>query len=273
MKELQFDGVGSISHATILVSSDREELLRCAGRMAAALVCRSEGPVPCGVCRACRKAAEGIHPDILRVTRPLDDKGRPKREIPVDLIRAVAADAPVLPNESERKVYLIEDADSMNPAAQNAALKLLEEPPAGVYFLLCAANPALLLPTVRSRCAEWLCPASREETDPELQEQAEDFFRCVAAGDRAELLRWCASRESWDLRALAAFLDAAAACTADRITGRAGAEGMSLPELLRLNALLERCRRMIRVNTGPRHILGLLAVDAIADEENKGVQH
>ncbi len=273
MEALQLESLGRVAHATAVISSDREEALRCAGQLAAALVCRGEAPLPCGVCPACRKAAAGIHPDIIRVRRPEDDKGRPKKEIPVDLIRQVAADAQILPNESPRKVYLIEDADSMNLPAQNAALKLLEEPPAGVYFLLCAANPALLLPTVRSRCAEWLCPGADPAPDPELRDLAEAFLRCVAAGDRAELLRWCASREGWDLRALGAFLDAASVCLGERITGRAEAEGLSLAELLRLNRLLERCRTMRQVNTGVRHILGLLAVDAIADEENKGVQH
>ncbi len=267
---LQFDRADRIAHATIVASSDRESGLNCAARMAAALVCQSEGPVPCGVCRACRKAQAGIHPDIIRVRRPEDDKGRPKKEIPVDLIRRMAADAQVLPNESERKVYLIEDADSMNTAAQNAALKLLEEPPRGVYFLLCAENPALLLPTVRSRCARWnLCEGTGEQ-DPEQKSLAEEFLHLVAAGDRAELLRWCSAREDMDLRAMSAFVDCAVACTAERLTGKAGAEGMSLAELLRLNALLERCRSMLRVNTGVRHILGLLAVDAIA---GRGVQH
>ena len=271
MAQLQFDSVDRIAHATIVTAPDREECLARALDMAAALVCLATGPVPCGVCRACRKAREGIHPDIIRVKRPEDDKGRPKREIPVDTVRSMAADAPVLPNESERKVYLIEDADCMNTAAQNAALKLLEEPPKGVYFLLCAANPALLLPTVRSRCAEWTCAGDETEADPELRKKAESFLSLTARGDRAELLRWCCANEEMDLRGCAAFLDCAADCAADRLTGRASAEGMSPAALLRLEALLVRCRKMLQVNTGVRHILGLLAVDAIAEEE--GVQH
>ena len=273
MAQLQFDSVDRIAHATIVTAPDREECLARALDMAAALVCQAAGPVPCGVCRACRKAREGIHPDIIRVKRPEDDKGRPKREIPVDTVRSMAADAPVLPNESERKVYLIEDADTMNTAAQNAALKLLEEPPRGVYFLLCVSNGSLLLPTVRSRCAVWSARAEEQELDPELRKLAEGFLRCCAGGDRAELLRWCAGHEDMDNRSLSALLDCGAACTAERITGRAGTEGMGLRELLRLHALLERCRTWARVNTGARHIFGLLAVDAIADEENRGVAH
>ena len=270
MAELQFEQVGRIAHATIVIAPQREDCLHAAGEIAAALVCQSPGPVPCGACRACRKARKGIHPDIIRIRRPEDEKGRLKKEIPVDLIRRMAADAQVLPNESERKVYLIEEAESMNAAAQNAALKLLEEPPRGVYFLLCVTNPAPLLPTVRSRCAEWSCRGDQPEPDPELRALAESFLHLVAEGDRAELLRWCAANEEMDQRAMSAFVDAAAACTAERITGRAGTEGMSLTELLALSALLERCRKMLRVNTGARHIFGLLAVDAIAE---RGVKH
>ncbi len=269
--ELQFERADRIAHATIVIAPDREESLRCAGQMAAALVCQAEGPVPCGVCRACRKAEAGIHPDIVRVKRPEDDKGRPKKELPVDLIRRIAADALVLPNESERKVYLIEEADLMNAAAQNAALKLLEEPPRGVYFLLCVTNPALLLPTVRSRCAEWSCPVKQEEQDPELRKLAESFLHLTAVRDRAQLLLWCVANEEMDGRALGAFLDCAVSCAADRLAGRAEAEGMGPAALLRLEALLDRCRAMLRVNTGVKQIMGLLAVDAIADEENRGV--
>ena len=273
MAQLQFDDPGQIAHATVVAAPDREESLRLAEQMAAALVCQSDGPVPCGVCRACRKAETGIHPDIVRIGRQEDDKGRLRREIVVNQVRAMASDAVILPNESPRKVYLIDEADTMNPAAQNAALKLLEEPPRGVYFLLCVTNPALLLPTVRSRCAEVNRFGGEAEMDPALQEQAEAFLHLTAQGDPAALLAWCVENESMDGRALAAFLDCAAACTAERIAGRAPAEGMSPQALMELYALLNRCRSWTRVNTGAKHILGFLAVEAIADEENRGVYH
>lgn len=267
------DRAEQIAHATVVAAPSREESLRWASLLAAALVCQEDGPVPCGQCRACRKAEAGIHPDIIRVQRPLDDKGRPKKEIPVDTVRRMAADAPVLPNESERKVYLIEDADSMNTAAQNAALKLLEEPPAGVYFLLSVVNPALLLPTVRSRCATWSRQGEDQTVDPELGKLAGQFLHRVAEGDRAELLRWCVEQEEMDTRQLRAFLEALVAAAADRLAGRAGAEGMTSAALLQLEQLLERCLKMLQVNTGVKQIMGLLAVDAIAEDENRGVQH
>ena len=267
------DRAEQIAHATVVAAPSREESLRWASLLAAALVCQEDGPVPCGQCRACRKAEAGIHPDIIRVQRPLDDKGRPKKEIPVDTVRRMAADAPVLPNESERKVYLIEDADSMNTAAQNAALKLLEEPPAGGYFLLSVVNPALLLPTVRSRCATWSRQGEDQAVDPELGKLAGQFLHRVAEGDRAELLRWCVDNEDLDTRELRSLLEAAVACAADRLAGRDGNEGMAPAALLKLEELLERCLKMLQVNTGVKQIMGLLAVDAIAEDENRGVQH
>jgi len=273
VKQTQFQDAKRLSHAYIIAAPTREEAVDTARHLAAAAVCLSAGPVPCGMCRACQKAKAGIHPDIVTVSRPEDEKGRPKKEIGVDQIRAMAADAWVLPNESERKVYLIEDADTMNLAAQNAALKLLEEPPAGVHFLLCVTNSAQLLPTVRSRCAELLCTGGEEQQDPELQKLAEEFLKLTLKRDRAELLRWCSRNEGMDNRTATAFLDCLSACTAQRLTGRKEPEGWSRKNLMDLIGLLDRCGAYLQVNTGVKHIFGLLAVDAIADDEKQRSQH
>ena len=66
--------------------------------------------------------AEDIHPDVITLGRLEDDKGRLKREIGVDQIRSLSADAYIMPNEAGRKVYLIREAETMNIPAQNAAL-------------------------------------------------------------------------------------------------------------------------------------------------------
>ena len=260
-----------LAHATIVSAPTMEESLRRAERLAAAVQCLSDGPRPCGVCRACRKSSAGIHPDIIRISRLTDDKGKQKKELLIDQIRALALDAVVLPNESERKVYILADADSMNLAAQNAALKLLEEPPKGVYFLLCVTNPARLLPTVRSRCAEIGDNAGEQTQDPEALARAEDFLRLVAKGDRAGLFAFTGGE--MDRAALDGFLEAASGSVAEQILGRADAQGLPRQELLRLRALLERCRDYSKVNTGIKLILGLLAVDAIADEEKQRSIH
>ena len=221
--------------------------------------CTAPGEKPCGTCPACRKALKGEHPDIITVDSD-------KATVPIAEIRAMQADAYIKPNEGRRKVYIIPRARDMQGPAQNALLKLLEEPPAGVYFLLCATNPTLLLPTVRSRCARWICAGEERQRDPELQKLAESFLNLVARKDRAALLQWCFAREDLDGKRMRDFLDCAVDCVGDRAAGRAEAGGMSPAALLTLVRLLERCRGMLQVNTGVKHILGLLAVDAIAVE-------
>ncbi len=267
MRELSFKSADELAHAYILLSPSAEERERTALRLAAAALCSAQGQVPCGLCRDCRKLREGIHPDLIRVSRAGDDKGKKKREITVDQIRALAADAVVLPNEAERKVYLIEDADTMNVPAQNAALKLLEEPPRGVIFLLCAANAEALLETVRSRCAEIVCGAREEESDPEAQKLAEAFLKHCAEGDEAQLFRWCAANENMDGASALAFAECTARLLREMLCRRKNALAMSEETLYALEQLLEKCIAMLRLNVSVKHVLGLLAVSAIRREE------
>ena len=246
-----------LPHACIVSAASAEEALRGARELAAAIVCSGENP-PCGHCRDCRKAAQGIHPDIQTVRRQEDDKGRLRREITVDQIRAMAADAIVLPNEAARKVYLLLEAETMNPAAQNAALKLLEEPPAGVHFLLCSTNPMQLLPTVRSRCVEYSLGGEAAGSDEEQRKLAAGYLKALAGGDRLELLRWCLAHEGMDNRQAADFIGAAEQRCVDILCQREEDPGLGRDGLLRLHALLERCAQYLRVNTGVKHIFGLL---------------
>lgn len=270
MAELTFTDAKRLSHAYILSAQSPEESLRAAKRIAAAAVCSGRGQLPCGLCRGCRKAEAGIHPDILSVGRLEDDKGRPKREIGVEQIRQMTLDAFVRPNEAERKVYIVREADTMNLSAQNAALKLLEEPPKGVIFLLCVSNAGKLLPTVRSRCVELVLNGQAGAEDEESLKTATGYLKAVASGDPAELCRWCGRNEGMDLRAAASFADSASELLADMLCGRKPDQGLSREELLRLAGLLERCRAYLRVNVGVKHIFGLLAVDSIAGSGNRG---
>lgn len=267
MALLQFADAGRLKQAYILSSPQRSEGVQAARRLAAAAVCTSGGAVPCMKCRGCRKALEGIHPDVIALRRPMDDKGRAKKEITVDQIRAMSADAYVLPNEAARKAYIIEDADMMNVQAQNAALKLLEEPPAGVMFILCVENSQLLLPTIRSRCAELsVAPGSanaEDDAESESAKLARAYFKAVATGSRAKLCSFCFANDSLDLRAAADFIDAALELDADILCKRKADPGLGTQQLMHIYELLRRCEARLRVNTGVKHIFGLLAVDSL----------
>lgn len=115
--------------------------------LCAAFECTSAQQVPCMRCNACRKVFSGVHPDVIVADDP------EKKNVPVELIRRTKADLYIRPNEGARKIYLIPRAQDMQEPAQNALLKVMEEPPEYGVFLLLTDNPDKLLPTIRSRCA------------------------------------------------------------------------------------------------------------------------
>lgn len=138
---------GASQHAYIFEGDRGVGAEECARLFAAALVCEKPASAPCGVCGACVMAKAKTHPDIY-VVSPSDGK----KNITVDKIRSVVSDAYTKPYESGKKVYIISYGDDMNEQAQNAFLKVLEEPPQYAVFIILAENYESLLMTVRSRC-------------------------------------------------------------------------------------------------------------------------
>ena len=136
---------GALSHALIFSGSgDRVSAARYA---AAAMECTAESK-PCLACPACRKVMQDIHPDVTFV------RDAEHKELSIDTVRAMRADAFIRPNEGARKVYIFEDCTILTEKDQNVLLKLVEEGPAYAAFFFCAENPAVLLQTIRSRCVE-----------------------------------------------------------------------------------------------------------------------
>ena len=136
---------GRIPNSLLIEGRDREMCFSSARHIAAAMVCT--GIIkPCGECRDCQKAFSASHPDITLVTPEEKHK-----YIGVSEIRALRRDAFIKPNEAEARVFIIRDAENMNEEAQNALLKVLEEPPESVGIILTAVSRSRLLPTVRSR--------------------------------------------------------------------------------------------------------------------------
>lgn len=101
----------------------------------------------CGHCRSCLLFKAGNHPDV-KIVQPEEDK----KSVVIDQIRELIAFYTLKAHYQGRKIALIHPADSMNHAAANALLKILEEPPAGALMLLVADRPGLLPATIVSRC-------------------------------------------------------------------------------------------------------------------------
>ena len=106
------------------------------------------GEIPaCNQCLSCRKINSESHPDILTIT-PLKEK----KVITISQIRELGRNIASKPNEARFRMVLITQADRMNVQAQNAMLKMLEEPPDRTCFILTASTPSHLLSTIGSRC-------------------------------------------------------------------------------------------------------------------------
>ena len=253
----------ALSHAYLMLA-EPEAGYAAACALAQVMLCAAPdvSQRPCGRCRDCQKVQKGIHPDIITVARQTDDKGKPKREIYVDQIRSIVADAVVLPNEAERKVYIIRDADAMNPAAQNALLKVLEEPPRFVSFILIAASPAPLLETVRSRCVTLHRNGEDTPPSPTARERAERFLSYAATGAKISLLSFANEYADLPNGEMTEFVTAARLLLTDMLCGRLPDLRMPRSRMMRLLALLQTAEEYLRFNVGTKHVLGLLAVEA-----------
>ena len=132
-------------------------------------VCSAEGDRPCGVCPACIKAEKGIHPDIVTAD------GSKAGELNIEAVRSIRSAAYIKPNEGENRVFLMHFCEKMLPAAQNAFLKVLEEPPQNVLFVLTAVSATSLLQTIRSRTRIYsLYPPSVTEAETVLKKMFPD---------------------------------------------------------------------------------------------------
>ena len=144
---------GRIGHAYLITGEAGSGKRMMADAFAETLLCSQPvtddamRPDACLICKSCLKAADGNHPDIITV------RHEKPGVISVSEIREqLVGTVDILPYESRYKVYIIPDADKMNPQAQNALLKTIEEPPEYAVILLLSASPEALLPTIHSRC-------------------------------------------------------------------------------------------------------------------------
>ncbi len=176
-------------HAVILDGGSSEERMNLAKKIAAALICGSGGVVPCGICSACKKASADSHADILVYS--VEDK---PKAFKVDIVREIRAKAYVVPNEADRKIFILENSHTMGIEGQNAILKILEEPPSYVNFILLCSSKSGFLPTVLSRSAVYnlgqLASAENEDFPrEEIVSAAKGIAAAVTALDDLEIIK------------------------------------------------------------------------------------
>jgi DNA polymerase III delta' subunit len=150
---------GRLPHALLLTGAPGIGKAMLAQRLMARLACTGAvGSRPCGECPGCRQIAAGSHPDLFVVSAPdRRKKETRKKEIGIDRARELKRFVQLHAVAAARKMALVDDADRLSIAAQNALLKTLEEPPGQALIVLVTAAPGALLPTVRSRCQRVLC--------------------------------------------------------------------------------------------------------------------
>jgi DNA polymerase-3 subunit delta' len=212
----------------------------------------TSGLGPCGRCSSCRMVQGHLHPDLqvllpetLRIEhgwplpqdKPEAEEGRrkPSRQIRIDEVRALIAWSQRTSGRGQGKVAVLHPAEALNPQSANALLKTLEEPPAGTRIVLTCSDPALLLPTVRSRCQ----PLRLAEPATEV---ALAWLRGLGVEAAEVLLAACAGRPLEALALAQAGVDGAAWSALPAAVARGQAAALTAWPLPRaLDALLKLC--------------------------------
>ena len=180
-----------LPHAILIECRDENKASALARKLAAAWLCLGPERVrPCGECTGCEKVEKNIHPDLESYV----GEGK-SLAISVEKVRQIRSQAYILPGESARKVLLLRGVQTMLAPAQNALLKILEEPPPSAVFILSTTNRFALLETVRSRVRVISLEDETAPQSPEHRECAMEVIEQLSRGDEALVLAHLAKYE------------------------------------------------------------------------------
>jgi DNA polymerase-3 subunit delta' len=260
-------------HSAYLFSGPGPEPREAALAFARGLACGAEAARPCDACPNCRRSAAGgeiaidgtgkrgalfrhigDHPDLFWVERGAEDT-----RVRIGQIRAVQHALRFGASEGGRRAVVIADAEWLNQGAQNALLKLLEEPPAGTTLVLVAASSAGLLATVRSRCQKLAFRSEPPDplADPDNRAWVERLDG-IASAATPDLLDW--AEEFRGARGPAAadverLLEAGSAWLRARVRDAALRPGFDVHQELRAHRELADCRKtLVQRNANPQMV-------------------
>lgn len=155
-----------LPHAIIIDGDEGTGRHTLAEFLAVAAMCSGDTK-PCGECKNCRLCLTHNHPDIILVAP--EEK---KKSLSAAQVRKIRSDSFVKPHYGGMKVFIIDKADMLSDVSQNALLKIIEEPPQSIMFILICESANRLLDTVLSRCVTFtLYPPEQREALEYLLEQ------------------------------------------------------------------------------------------------------
>lgn len=176
---------GNIPHAIILEGSSSELLDLFVREISKYAVCNNTDDAPCFSCSHCKKAEILIHPDI-KIYSPESIS----KSLPIDVIREIRSDCYIKPNEAKNKIYILKNCDNMSGPSSSALLKILEEPPDNIVFILTCFSCSSLIETIKSRCQLFSLESdgSINNYKKEISKLSEDILNAIIMKNEAEVL-------------------------------------------------------------------------------------
>lgn len=169
---------GKLSHAYLVLCQDGENLKKYLTEITKLLFCKEQDP--CDSCRACNLIEQNMHPDAQFFPKQGEN-------VLVEEVNAIIQDTFVKPFESDKKVFVLQNGQTMNLSSQNKLLKTLEEPPKNVHIIIGATSEYALLPTIKSRVKKLQIPVfSHEQLFDALKGECLDVQRlkqAIVCGD------------------------------------------------------------------------------------------
>lgn len=260
---------GRLPHGVLLAGAAGSGHALLARQLLDAALCTEPDPAAraCGQCRSCQLRLRGTHED-LHLIQPAEDR----KSISIEQIRELGEQMAYAPQRALRRVALVEPAEAMSVAACNALLKTLEEPPAAALLILVSNAPRALLPTLRSRCGQWLVPTPEAALAGQWVRQQ---LGCSAEEAHWRLaLNADAVQAAIDEDAVAASLELAAALLELLGQTRASAAELVRTEKPRLALLLRVAHSVLSLSARPTSlalpavISRLLALTATIDSSS-----
>ena len=160
------------------------------------LIC--EDASGCGMCQSCKTYKSLAHPDVIVVSE------EEKAEMGIDHVRKLIKEVYLKPQLSKRRVFIIKNAEKLNKSAQNALLKIIEEPPSYAVFIMLCENSAMLLNTILSRGVKIKIPPLDKESLRKLidleNDSKADFYISYCAGNVGRLMEIASDEEFLTMR-------------------------------------------------------------------------